>query len=298
MQHSSVFSRISISTAFSICLFIILFTTNTLAVSLRPTRTRDSRKISIPRALLEPRQDFNATEAFLQACGEGFVVCPGAAKCCSRGRECLIGSQTGQAFCRDLAGSTDLPTSTPTPSSSPSSKAPIGAIVGGVLGGVAAIAIVCVLYLLHRRRRPGATPAIPQAPIPNLPNVIEAKYPPPHETSYSGENWPPGSFLYHSRNRSVSTSTSCISPDNHTPLCEPGIKKYSDNHDQDAIMELPGTQPTMELQGDDGYFAIRPYVPPPPPPTENAPPLERTASEVVSPMSPQRASARHWRISR
>lgn len=274
--------------------------TNALAAYLRPTETRDLQTrdfpaISIPRALLIPRAPiYNLTEFFVQACGEDYVVC-GETSCCSRGNECLIGSQSGGHFCRSLDGTTATPSATSTPSSS--SNAPIGAIVGGVLGAVAAIAIACVLYLLCRRRRPRTTPAIPQAPIPNLPNVIEAKYPPPHETSYSGENWPPGSFLYHSRNRSVSTaSQSCISPDGHA--CDPNIKKYTDNADQDAIMELPGAQPTIELQGDDGYFAAKPYVPPPPPADNVVEP--RSPTEGVSPMSssPRRLSVQYWKRGR
>ncbi|KAK6517830.1 hypothetical protein TWF506_005006 [Arthrobotrys conoides] len=294
MQQSSVFSRISISAAFSAYLFIILFTTNTLAAFIRPTETRDLPAISIPRSLLIPRAPiYNLTEFFVQACGENYVVC-GETSCCSTGNECLVGSQSGGHFCRSLDGTTATPSATSTPSSS--SKVPIGAIVGGVLGAIAAIAIACILYLLHRRRRPPTTPAIPQAPIPNLPNVIEAKYPPPHETSYSGENWPPGSFLYHSRNRSVSTaSQSCVSPDGHA--CEPNLKKYTDNTDQDAIMELPGTQPTIELQGDDGYFAAKPYIPPPP--ADNIVEL-RSPTEAVSPMSttPRRLSVHYWKKGR
>ncbi|KAF3906620.1 hypothetical protein ABW20_dc0109077 [Dactylellina cionopaga] len=54
-------------------------------------------------------------------------------------------------------------------------------------------ALICIVYLLHRRAHPPSTPAIPQAPIPNLSNVIEAKYPPPNETAYSGETWPAAS---------------------------------------------------------------------------------------------------------
>ncbi|KAK6501745.1 hypothetical protein TWF481_009572 [Arthrobotrys musiformis] len=299
MQQSPVFSRISISTAFSTYLFIILFTTNALAASLvRPTETRDLPAISIPRALLIPRAPiYNLTEFFVQACGESYVVC-GETSCCSAGNECLIGSQSGGHFCRSLDGTTATPSATSTPSSS--SKAPIGAIVGGVLGAVAAIAIACTLFLLHRRRRKPTTPAIPQAPIPNLPNVIEAKYPPPNETSYSGENWPPGSFLYHSRNRSVSTaSQSCVSPDGHTAVCDANVKKYTDNTDQDEIMELPGTQPTIELQGDDGYFAAKPYIPPPP--EDNIEQLSRSPTDAgVSPMSqtPRRLSVQYWKRGR
>ncbi|KAK6348403.1 hypothetical protein TWF718_006199 [Orbilia javanica] len=294
MQQSSVFSRISISTTFSACLFIILFTTNTLAVSLRPTETRDLPAISIPRSLLLPRAPiYNLTQFFVENCGERYVVC-GETSCCEEGNECLIGSQSGGHFCRGLNGVTATPSATSIPSSS--SKVPIGAIVGGALGAVGAIAIVCTLYLLYRRRRPPTTPAIPQAPIPNLPNVIEAKYPPPHETSYSGENWPPGSFLYHSRNRSVSTaSQSCVSPDGHTLLGDPNVKKYNINEipDQDAITELPGTQPTIELQGDDGYFAARPFVPPAP--TADIIVEARSPTEAVSPMStnPRRLSAQY-----
>ncbi|KAK6358471.1 hypothetical protein TWF730_007805 [Orbilia blumenaviensis] len=301
MQQSPGFSRISTSTAFATCLFIILFTTNALAASLRPTETRDLPAIIAPRVLLSPRQIFNITAFFEGQCGQNYVVC-GEVYCCRAGYECLLGEKSGDYFCRDLSGdTTSAPSAVPTSSSS-SSKVPVGAIVGAALGAAAAIAIVCLLYLLHRRRRPPATPAIPQAPIPNLPNVIEAKYPPPHETSYSGENWPPGSFLYHSRNRSVSTtSQSCVSPDGHTPLCDSNIKKYNDNisNDQDVIMELPGTQPTIELQGDDGYFAAKPFIPPPPT-LDHAAATPQSPSEAVSPMSPtpRRLSVHYWKKSR
>ncbi|EPS40280.1 hypothetical protein H072_5917 [Dactylellina haptotyla CBS 200.50] len=277
------------------CLCFLLLLTNALAASLPASHTDITPALSIRRHLLQARvQTVNLTAYYVQACGENFVDC-GNQRCCRGGQECLVGTQSGDRLCRDLSGTT-TPTPSPTPPPSSGSKAPIGAIVGGVIGGVAVVAILCAICLYHRRRNT-RTPAIPQAPIPNLPNVIEAKYPPPNETSYSGDNWLPGSFLYHNRNRSISTaSASCVSPDGYTPGYDNPTKR-DPNPEAPNIMELPGGTPTVELQGDDGYFVLKPQ-PPPPPPISPATAVSPTSlSRGMSLRSPAEFK-QYWRKSR
>ncbi|KAK6543928.1 hypothetical protein TWF694_000646 [Orbilia ellipsospora] len=293
----SVSTTLTLSRLFSTCLCILIFSANALAVSLPASHMEFSAAISISHKLQIRQQTVNLTAYYVQACGENFVDCGDQKYCCKAGQECVVGSQSGDFLCHNLSSTpTSAPSSTSPPSSSSSSsKAPIGAIVGGALGAVGLVAAVCIVWFCCRRRHPPTTPAIPQAPVLNLSNVIEAKYPPPNDPGYSGDHWLPGSFLYHNRNRSLSTGgTSCVSPDGYsTAACENGYNyaKQSQPLDTPSIMELPAVAPTVELPGDDGYFASKPQ--PPPPPT----PLSPTPSRRMSLRSPVDLK-QLWRTSR
>ncbi|KAF3911645.1 hypothetical protein AA313_de0202055 [Arthrobotrys entomopaga] len=276
LPRSSMSMSIALSRLFSTCLCILIISTNALAASLPASHLEFSPAISISHMLQIRQQTVNYTAYYIAACGENFVDCGDQKYCCKAGQECVVGSQSGEQLCHTLTStSTSTPSPTPSPPPSSGSKAPIGAIVGGALGAVGLVAAVCIFWFVHRRRHPPTTPAIPQAPIPNLSNVIEAKYPPQNDPAYSGDHWQPGSFLYHTRNRSLSIGgTSCVSPDGyHTATCENGYNyvKLTPPLDTPNIMELPAVAPTVELPGDDGYFASKPQAPPPPTPASPTP---------------------------
>ncbi|KAJ6263320.1 hypothetical protein Dda_1883 [Drechslerella dactyloides] len=301
MQHHTR-SSASISTSISIHAFLLLLLVAPIfAIAIPQTSQNISPALTTHQrhAVLPRQREFNWTQYFISECGDNYVVCD-ASHCCQAGNECLLGSQSGDQFCRSLTsptGSAPSPTATNPPSSGGSKKAPIGAIVGGVLGGVALIGGICLCLCMHRRAHPPSTPAIPQAPIPNLPNVIEAKYPPTHDATYSGDKWLPGSFLYHNRNRSISaTSHNGVTPDGYTNVHDQ-ITKDQIQSEPLHIAELPTTRPTVELPGDDGYFASKPMP---------EPPLAPTSPTETTPMAPRRASIgrsptnvkQFWRTSR
>ncbi|EWC46943.1 hypothetical protein DRE_03705 [Drechslerella stenobrocha 248] len=258
--HPSSRTSTSISTFF--CL--LLFVTDALAISIPKLHP------PAPAYSIQPRQEFNETAFFIANCGLNFVRCDGA--CCRQGEECLVSTQTNKTFCGGpRSNPTSSPTAPPPPSSPPSNGPPVGAIVGSTLGTVGLFAIIGAIYWFRRRARRPSAPAIPQAPVIDHSSIVEARYAPASEPSYSGDKWPPGSFLYHHRNRSVSTAASASG----------GVaSKQQDAPEPLNVAELPTTAPTAELPGDDGYFAIHQHPPVPPPP----PILSGQLSPPTSPM--------------
>ncbi|KAK6341140.1 hypothetical protein TWF696_008227 [Orbilia brochopaga] len=300
---ASISTSTSVSRSIYAGLLLLLFVTNTLAISIPqiPQGVTPARSIPPRHALLNRQTPYNWTQSFINECGDNFIDC-GNFHCCKAGNECLTGSQSGAEYCRSLTNNstTSTPAATASPSPSSSKKVPIGAIIGGVFGGLGLIATAFLIFYFHRRSHPPVAPAVPQAPIPNLPNVIEAKYPPTHDASYSGDKWLPGSFLYHNRNRSISaTSNNGVGPDGYVHVnSQDHIIKDQIQPEPPQLAELPTTAPTVELPGDEGYFASKPI-------SQQQQQLPPTSPTETTPMAPRASIGRSptnvkqfWRKSR
>ncbi|KAF3938319.1 hypothetical protein ABW19_dt0209245 [Dactylella cylindrospora] len=287
------------------CLCLLLLVVNSMAALILESGVGLKRG-----GLIKSRQQINITAEFEQTCGLDFVDCLGL-WCCEAGSDCILASSSDEKIqCRNRTSTSPTASPSASASSTPesSSSVPTGPIIGGVLGFVVFVAVACIIWFLYNRANRPQAPPIPQAPYPDFPNLIEAKYPPPSETeSYSGDNWHPGSYLYHDRNRSQSAASTrgCVSPTSYDPS-SPGAnsqfkgyknvaKSISDAEIQN-VQELPDStisHPT-ELPGD-GPFEEKPQPPPPPPPPapESAPssPVKR------SPSKPPVAFERYFRRS-